>query len=88
MFLKSVDQATLCCPLCRKRISTWARLNSRKKTLVNEELWREVQDAFPLQCQRRLNGEEEVDEEHGRRNWREESPGELAKHNVTTYCIY
>ncbi|XP_030193075.1 E3 ubiquitin-protein ligase rnf168 [Gadus morhua] len=79
-FLKSVDQATLCCPLCRKRISTWARLNSRKKTLVNEELWREVQDAFPLQCQRRLNGEEEVDEEHAESSRpRVCQPGEVRK---------
>ncbi|KAL0972988.1 hypothetical protein UPYG_G00197360 [Umbra pygmaea] len=58
-FLETVDKANLCCPLCRKRVSTWARLNSRNKTLVNDELWRRVQAAFPMQCQRRLSGQEE-----------------------------
>ncbi|XP_056139504.1 E3 ubiquitin-protein ligase rnf168 [Lampris incognitus] len=62
-FLETVDKATLCCPMCRKRVSTWARLNSRKQTLVNDELWRQVQAAFPLQCQRRLIGQEGGQEE-------------------------
>ena len=55
-FLETVDKANLCCPLCRKRVSTWARLNGRNKTLINLELWKRIQDAFPTQCQRRLNG--------------------------------
>ncbi|XP_010896824.2 E3 ubiquitin-protein ligase rnf168 [Esox lucius] len=63
-FLETVDKANMCCPLCRKRVSTWARLNSRNKTLVNEELWRQVQAAFPVQCQRRLSGQEEEEEEN------------------------
>ncbi|XP_038140803.1 E3 ubiquitin-protein ligase rnf168 [Cyprinodon tularosa] len=57
-FLESVDKATLCCPMCRKRVSTWARLNSKKNTLVNQELWDQIQTFFPLQCQRRLSGQE------------------------------
>lgn len=61
-FLETVDKANLCCPLCRKRVSTWARHNGRNKTLVNGELWRRVQAAFPMQCQRRLSGQEEEDE--------------------------
>uniref|UniRef100_A0A8B9HML2 RING-type E3 ubiquitin transferase n=1 Tax=Astyanax mexicanus TaxID=7994 RepID=A0A8B9HML2_ASTMX len=61
-FLETVDKANMCCPLCRKRVSTWARLNTRKKTLVNVELWKRIQKAFPVQCQRRLNG---VEEDHG-----------------------
>lgn len=55
-FLETVDKANICCPLCRKRVSTWARLNGRKKTLVNTELWMRIQDAFPTQCQRRSSG--------------------------------
>ncbi|TNN28366.1 E3 ubiquitin-protein ligase RNF168 [Liparis tanakae] len=58
-FLESVDKATLCCPLCRKRVSTWARLNSRNRTLVDQQLWDQIQTRFPLQCQRRLTGEGE-----------------------------
>ncbi|KAK6295597.1 hypothetical protein J4Q44_G00333100 [Coregonus suidteri] len=60
-FLETVDKSNLCCPLCRKRVSTWARLNGRNKTLVNDELWRRVQVEFPMQCQRRLSGQEEVE---------------------------
>lgn len=57
-FLESVDKATLCCPLCRKRVSTWARQNSRNNTLVNQQLWTQIQTRFPLQCQRRLSGQD------------------------------
>ncbi|XP_078100704.1 E3 ubiquitin-protein ligase rnf168 [Sander vitreus] len=57
-FLESVDKATLCCPLCRKRVSSWARLHSRTNTLVDQNLWTQIQTAFPLQCQRRLNGQD------------------------------
>lgn len=61
-FLETVDKANMCCPLCRKRVSTWARLNSRNKTLVNVELWRRIQDAFPTQCERRVQGIEDDDD--------------------------
>ncbi|KAM6892582.1 E3 ubiquitin-protein ligase rnf168, partial [Xenentodon cancila] len=62
-FLESVDKASLCCPLCRKRVSTWARLNSKNKTLVNQTLWKRIQTCFPLQCQHRLTGQEADDAE-------------------------
>ncbi|XP_040902796.1 E3 ubiquitin-protein ligase rnf168 isoform X2 [Toxotes jaculatrix] len=61
-FLESVDKATLCCPMCRKRVSTWARLHSRNNTLVNQQLWRQIQSCFPLQCERRLTGQEVEDD--------------------------
>nr|XP_046244159.1 E3 ubiquitin-protein ligase rnf168 isoform X2 [Scatophagus argus] len=59
-FLESVDKSTLCCPLCRKRVSTWARQNSRNNTLVNKQLWTQIQTSFPLQCQRRLSGQDVI----------------------------
>ncbi|XP_076002371.1 E3 ubiquitin-protein ligase rnf168 [Genypterus blacodes] len=62
-FLESVDKATLCCPLCRKRVSTWARQHNRTKTLVNVRLWKQIQANFPLQCQRRVSGQDAVDED-------------------------
>lgn len=62
-FLESVDKATLCCPLCRKRVSTWARQNSRNNTLVNQQLWKQIQTSFPQQCQRRLSGQDTVTED-------------------------
>ncbi|XP_036393084.1 E3 ubiquitin-protein ligase rnf168 isoform X2 [Megalops cyprinoides] len=60
-FLETVDKANICCPLCRRRVSTWARLHGRNKTLVNVELWRRLQEAFPVQCQRRLTGQDVED---------------------------
>ncbi|XP_070685289.1 E3 ubiquitin-protein ligase rnf168 [Pempheris klunzingeri] len=57
-FLESVDKAALCCPLCRRRVSTWARLNSRTNTLVDQQLWTRIQASFPRQCQRRLSGQD------------------------------
>ncbi|XP_049916601.1 E3 ubiquitin-protein ligase rnf168 [Epinephelus moara] len=62
-FLETVDKATLCCPMCRKRVSTWARLNSRNNTLVDQQLWTHIQTAFPLQCQRRLSGQDAITED-------------------------
>ncbi|XP_017552264.1 E3 ubiquitin-protein ligase rnf168 [Pygocentrus nattereri] len=77
-FLETVDKANLCCPLCRKRVSTWARLNGRNKTLVNLELWKRIQDAFPTQCQRRLNGIDDEEEIHSLMpKPRVSQPGEL-----------
>nr|XP_020477480.1 E3 ubiquitin-protein ligase RNF168 [Monopterus albus] len=77
-FLETVNKATLCCPMCRKRVSTWARLNSRNNTLVNQELWKQIQTCFPLQCQRRLTGQEaEVDQAVSLRFPRVSQPGEL-----------
>ncbi|KAM4742507.1 E3 ubiquitin-protein ligase rnf168 [Anableps anableps] len=63
-FLESVDKATLCCPMCRKRVSTWARRNNKNNTLVDQELWDRVQAFFPLQCQRRLSGQDAEDDDH------------------------
>ncbi|KAF7211680.1 E3 ubiquitin-protein ligase rnf168 [Nothobranchius furzeri] len=57
-FLESVDKSTLCCPLCRKRVSNWVRLNSKNNTLVDQKLWNRIQTCFPLQCQRRLSGQD------------------------------
>ncbi|XP_014908224.1 E3 ubiquitin-protein ligase rnf168 isoform X1 [Poecilia latipinna] len=78
-FLESVDKATLCCPMCRKRVSSWARRNNKKNTLVNLELWNRIQTLFPLQCQRRLNGQDAEEEDRivPRMHPRVCPPGEL-----------
>ncbi|XP_069566572.1 E3 ubiquitin-protein ligase rnf168 isoform X1 [Brachyistius frenatus] len=60
-FLESVDKTTQFCPMCRKRVSTWARLNTKNNTMVNQQLWRQIQTCFPLQCQRRLTGQDADD---------------------------
>ncbi|KAM4627364.1 E3 ubiquitin-protein ligase rnf168 [Polymixia lowei] len=80
-FLETVDKATMCCPLCRKRVSTWARQHGRNHTLVNEQLWGQVQATFPLQCQRRLSGQEGGEEEDDQVLFRPlvSQPGELRR---------
>lgn len=78
-FLETVDKSNMCCPLCRKRVSTWARLNSRNKTLVNMELWKRIQDAFPAQCERRVQGIDDCDDAVLISKPRVCQPGELRK---------
>ena len=62
-FKQNVEEANFCCPLCRIRISTWARRAARNKTLVNEKRWKFIQEHFTEQVQNRLDGKEEDDAE-------------------------
>ncbi|XP_028681541.1 E3 ubiquitin-protein ligase rnf168 [Erpetoichthys calabaricus] len=81
-FLEAIDKTNLCCPLCRKRVSTWTRCHSRNNTLVNEDLWKRIQEEFPVQCQRRMAGldpEEEDEKSDPSPPPRLCSPGELRK---------
>ncbi|XP_043926275.1 E3 ubiquitin-protein ligase RNF168 [Protopterus annectens] len=57
-FQLTVEKANLCCPLCRRRVSSWARYHSRRSTLINLQLWDRIQQDFPEQCQRRANGQD------------------------------
>ncbi|CAJ1066429.1 E3 ubiquitin-protein ligase RNF168 [Xyrichtys novacula] len=57
-FLQAVDQSSLLCPLCRRRIAVWCRQNSRNNTLINQQLWTRIQETFPKQCERRLRGQD------------------------------
>uniref|UniRef100_A0A673TMH0 RING-type E3 ubiquitin transferase n=1 Tax=Suricata suricatta TaxID=37032 RepID=A0A673TMH0_SURSU len=56
---------TLCCPFCRRRVSSWARYYTRRNSLVNMELWETIQKHYPKECKLRLSGlesEENVDD--------------------------
>ncbi|XP_034295450.1 E3 ubiquitin-protein ligase RNF168 [Pantherophis guttatus] len=57
-FQLTVEKASLCCPFCRRRVSSWARYNSRNNTLINLELWEKIKKHFPEECQRRINGQD------------------------------
>uniref|UniRef100_A0A8C8R5F4 RING-type E3 ubiquitin transferase n=1 Tax=Pelusios castaneus TaxID=367368 RepID=A0A8C8R5F4_9SAUR len=57
-FQLTVEKASLCCPFCRRRVSSWARYNARKNTLINWELWERIQKNYPEECQRRINGQD------------------------------
>ncbi|NP_001410929.1 E3 ubiquitin-protein ligase RNF169 [Danio rerio] len=53
-FQRTVKLISLCCPLCRLRVSSWARKQSREKSLVNAELWELVRLSHPERCKRRM----------------------------------
>ena len=57
-FDEIVKKSNLQCPLCRKRIGSWARLQTRNGTLVNKEKWNYIQKAFPEEVKARLTGAE------------------------------
>ncbi|NXP59703.1 RN168 ligase, partial [Chloropsis cyanopogon] len=61
-FQMTVEKASLSCPFCRRRVSSWARYNTRRNTLVNWELWEKIQKNYPEECERRMNGQD-LDEE-------------------------
>uniref|UniRef100_A0A8C1MQ73 RING-type E3 ubiquitin transferase n=1 Tax=Cyprinus carpio TaxID=7962 RepID=A0A8C1MQ73_CYPCA len=52
-FQRTVKLISLCCPLCRLRVSSWARKQSREKSLINTELWELVRLSHPERCRRR-----------------------------------
>ena len=58
-FKKNVQESSLTCPMCRVRISTWARKAAKNNTLINHERWRAIQEAFPDKVRNRLNGKED-----------------------------
>ena len=60
-FKQNVEEANFLCPLCRMRISSWARRNSRNGTLVNSKRWEQIQKLFPENCRKRLHGEDDED---------------------------
>ncbi|XP_061492614.1 E3 ubiquitin-protein ligase RNF168 isoform X2 [Rhineura floridana] len=60
-FQLTVEKASLCCPFCRRRVSSWARYNARKNTLINLELWEKIQKYFPEECQHRISGQDVED---------------------------
>ncbi|XP_036602484.1 E3 ubiquitin-protein ligase RNF168 [Trichosurus vulpecula] len=51
-FQLTVEKANLCCPFCRRRVSSWARQHARENTLVNMDLWKRIQKLYPEKCKR------------------------------------
>ena len=62
-FKQNMKEATLCCPLCRARISSWARKAVRSQTLVDQELWSFITKTFPKQVEEAQDGKYEIDPE-------------------------
>jgi E3 ubiquitin-protein ligase RNF168 len=51
-----LDQTNLCCPMCRQRISTWARTARISNSVVNLKKWKQIQELFPKEVKNRLEG--------------------------------
>jgi len=62
-FTQNVQEANLQCPICRLRISSWARKQARNGTLICQERWELIQRLFPKKCERRLAGEDDDSEQ-------------------------
>ncbi|XP_023382124.1 E3 ubiquitin-protein ligase RNF168 [Pteropus vampyrus] len=64
-FRSTVEKANLCCPFCRRRVSSWTRYHTRRNSLVNRELWEIIQKHYTKECKLRASGlesEEIVDD--------------------------
>ncbi|KAM9582963.1 E3 ubiquitin-protein ligase RNF168 isoform 1-T2 [Trichechus inunguis] len=57
-FQSTVEKASLCCPFCRRRVSSWTRYHARRNSLVNKELWEIIQKYYPEECKLRACGQE------------------------------
>ena len=60
-FKAHVERTSLCCPMCRTRVSNWARKKAREGKLVDEARWNLIQKLFPERSKRRLRGEDGCD---------------------------
>ncbi|XP_023560492.1 E3 ubiquitin-protein ligase RNF168 isoform X2 [Octodon degus] len=63
-FRATVEKASLYCPFCRRRVSSWTRYHTRRNSLINTELWDLIQKHYPTECKRRASGQEseEIDD--------------------------
>lgn len=57
-FNGSVENNALCCPLCRLRIGSWLRTNTKRRNLVNVELWKHIQNKFSKEVDCKTRGED------------------------------
>ncbi|XP_038671041.1 E3 ubiquitin-protein ligase rnf168 isoform X3 [Scyliorhinus canicula] len=58
-FQQTVAISNLNCPLCRRRLSNWARAKARGGSLVNTELQEQIRQQFPQQRSEEASGQEE-----------------------------
>ena len=62
-FKTHVESTSLCCPMCRVRISSWARRKAREGTLMDQRRWETIQRLFPERCRKRLNGDDDDEDD-------------------------
>lgn len=56
-FQTIIEKSNLCCPFCRRRLSSWARHHNARNTHVNMELWETIQRYYPNECKLALAGQ-------------------------------
>lgn len=57
-FNGSIENNSLCCPLCRLRIGSWLRSATKQKNLVNFKLWEYIKNNFVYEIDKKLKGED------------------------------
>nr|CAD7194813.1 unnamed protein product [Timema douglasi] len=62
-FERTMEETSLTCPMCRKRVGSWLRTATKDGKLVNDQLWSVIQQKFPKQVHAKLNGEDDGLEE-------------------------
>lgn len=76
-FQQNVHES-LCCPMCRCRISSWVRRQARLNNLVNQERWKQIKTLFPEKVRLRQEGRDDDEEEkESHANHRLAEPGEI-----------
>jgi len=60
-FSTMLDKTNLQCPMCRMRISTWARTATNNHTLVDQERWKFIQSQFGTEIRNRREGKTAAD---------------------------
>ncbi|KAJ0181280.1 hypothetical protein K1T71_003365 [Dendrolimus kikuchii] len=75
-FNGSIQNNALCCPLCRLRIGSWLRTATKKKNLINLQLWNFIKTKFCREIDTKTNGGEiNIPEE--KHQHRLSNPGEI-----------
>ncbi|KAK7873433.1 hypothetical protein R5R35_000216 [Gryllus longicercus] len=62
-FERSMEESSLACPMCRKRVGGWLRTATKDGNLVNIKLWALIQQRFPDEVQAKMNGDDDGVEE-------------------------
>lgn len=78
-FQLTVEKASLCCPFCRRRVSSWTRYHARRNSLINKELWEIIKKHYPKECKIRASGQESEEVVDYRPIHLLSKPGELRK---------
>ncbi|XP_074085156.1 E3 ubiquitin-protein ligase RNF168-like [Macrotis lagotis] len=74
-FQQTIQKTSLCCPFCRRRVSSWARARARQNTLVDRELRRRLRKQRLRAGGRRRGAEPEAERPPRRLS----APGELRR---------